>query len=45
MEVAGQNGVVYNEDEALKRLYDVFGASCTARRIGISIGQGKFCTI
>ncbi|CAL5183426.1 unnamed protein product [Lathyrus oleraceus] len=33
MEVAGQNGVVYNEDEALKRLYDVFGASCTLDNI------------
>ncbi|CAI8591153.1 unnamed protein product [Vicia faba] len=33
MEVAGQNSVVYDEDEALKRLYEVFGASCTLDNI------------
>ncbi|XP_058750710.1 putative nuclear RNA export factor SDE5 [Vicia villosa] len=33
MEIAGQNGGVYDEDEALRRLYDVFGASCTLENI------------
>lgn len=29
MEVAGQNMVAYDEDQALKCLYDVFGGSCS----------------
>ncbi|XP_045813155.1 putative nuclear RNA export factor SDE5 [Trifolium pratense] len=33
MEVAGQNIVTYDEDEALKRLYDAFGSSFTLEDI------------